>query len=60
MERVTILKKVRNEEVRSRLSRLLSSVEKKHTQWARKVNDMTDDWIAKKAFVENMPGKRPR
>ena len=62
VEGVTMLDKVRNEEVRSRLGQVavLSRVEKKQTEWARKVEDMTDDRMVKKVFVQSVPGKRPR
>ena len=62
MEGVTVLDKVRNDEVRSRLGQVavLSRVEKKQTEWVRKVEDMTDDRMVKKVFVENVPGKWPR
>ena len=62
VEGVTRLDKVRNEEVRSRLGQVavLSRVEKKQTEWARKVEDMTDDRMVKKVFVQSVPGKRPR
>ena len=34
-------------------------VEKK-TEWLRKMEEMTDDRMVKKAYVENVIGKRPR
>ena len=53
---------MRNEEVRSRLGQVavLSRVEKKQTELARKVEDMTYDRVVKKVLVENVPGKRPK
>ena len=49
---------MRNEEVRARLGQVavLSRVEKKQTEWARKVEDMTNDRMVKKVYVENVPG----
>ena len=38
---------------------VLSRVEKKQTEWARKIDDITDDRIAKEVFVKNVPGKQP-
>ena len=61
VEGVTILDKVRNEDIRSRLGQLavVSRVENK-TKWLRKMEGMTDDRMVKKVFVENVPGRRPR
>ena len=58
---MTILDKVRNEDIRSRLGQLavVSRVEKK-TEWLRKMEGMTDDSIIKKVFVESVPGRLPR
>ena len=58
---MTILDKVRNEDIRSRLGQLavVSRVEKK-TEWLRKMEGMTDDRMIKKVFVESVPGRRPR
>ena len=62
MEGVTILDKVRNEDIRSRLGQLavILRVEKKKTEWLRKMEGMTDDRMVKKVFVENVLGKRPK
>ena len=59
---VTILDKVRNEDIRSRLGQLavVSRVEKEKIEWLRKMEGMTDDRMVKKLFVENVPGKHPR
>ena len=59
---MTILDKVRNEDIRSRLGQLavVSRVEKKKTEWLRKMEGMTDDSMIKKVFVESVPGRRPR
>ena len=61
VEGVTILDKVRNEDIRSRLGQLavVSRVEKK-TEWLRKMEGMTDERMVKKVFVENVLGRRPR
>ena len=50
---MTILNKVRSEEVRLRLEQVavLSRVVKKQTEWARKADDMTDDKMVKKVIV---------
>ena len=60
VEGVTILDKVRNEDIRSRLGQLavVSRVEK--TEWLRKMEGMTDERMVKKVFVENVLGRRPR
>ena len=62
VEGVTILDKVRNVDIRSRLGQVsvVSRVEKKKTEWLRKMEEMTDDRMVKKEFVENVPGRRPR
>jgi len=39
---------------------VVSRVEKKKTEWLRKMEEMTDDRMVKKEFVENVPGRRPR
>ena len=55
------MNKVRNVAIRSRLGQVavVSRVEKK-TEWLRKMEEMTDDRMVKKAYVENVMGKRPR
>ena len=62
VEGVTILDKVRNVDIRSRLGQVsvVSRVEKKKTEWLRKIEEMSDDRMVKKVFVENVPGRRPR
>ena len=62
VEGVTILDKVRNEDIRSRFGQLavVSRVEKEKIEWLRKMEGMTDDRMVKKLFVENVPGKHPR
>ena len=59
---MTILDKVRNEDIRSRLGQLavVSRVEKKKTEWLRKMEGMTDERMVKKVFAENVLGRRPR
>ena len=59
---MTILDKVRNVDIRSRLGQVsvVSRVEKKKTEWLRKMEEMSDDRMVKKVFVENVPGRRPR
>ena len=61
VEGVTKLDKVRNVEIRSRQGKVavVSRVEKK-TEWSKKMEEMTDDWMVKKVYVENVSGKRPR
>ena len=56
---MTILDKVRNEDIRSRLGQLavVSRVEKK-IEWLRKMEGMSDERMVKKVFVENVPGIR--
>ena len=51
VEGVTILDKVRNVDIRSRLRQLavVSRVEKKKTEWLRKMEEMSDDRMVKKA-----------
>ena len=39
---------------------VVSRVEKKKTEWLRKMEEMTDDRMVKKVFMENVPGRRPR
>ena len=53
---------MRNEDIRSRLGQLavVLRVEKKKTEWLRKMEGMTDDRMVKKVFVENVPSRRPR
>ena len=61
VEGVTKLDKVRNVEIRSRQGKVavVSRVEKK-TEWSKKMEEMTDDRMVKKVYVENVSGKRPR
>ena len=35
-------------------------MEKKKTEWLRKMEEKTDDRMVKEVFVENVPGRRPR
>ena len=35
-------------------------VENKKTEWLKKMEEMTDDRMVKKVYMENVPGKRPR
>ena len=53
---------MRNEDIRSRLGQLavVSRVEKKKTEWLRKMEGMTDERMVKKVFVENVPCRHPR
>ena len=62
VEGVTMLDKVRNVDIRLRLGQVavVSRVEKKKTEWLRKMEEVTDDRMVKKVYVENVPGKRPR
>ena len=59
-----MLDKVRNVDIRSILGQVavVLRVEKKKTaaEWLRKMEEMTDDRMVKKVFVENVPGKRPK
>ena len=57
-----MLDKVRNVDIRSRLGQVsgVLRVEKKKTEWLRKIEEMTDDRMVKKVFVENVPGRRSR
>ena len=61
VEGVTMLDKVRNVAIRSRLGQVavVSRVEKK-TERLKKMEEMTDDRMVKKVYVENVTGKRPR
>ena len=38
---------------------VILTVEKKQTEWLKKLDEMTEDRLAKKVFVEDMPRKRP-
>ena len=62
VEGVTMLDKVRNVDIRSRLGQVavVSRVENKKTEWLKKIEEMTDDRMVKKVYMENVPGKRPR
>ena len=62
VEGVTMLDKVRNVDIRSRLGQVavVSRVENKKTEWLKKMEEMTDDRMVKKVYMENVPGKRPR
>ena len=57
-----MLDKVRNVDIRSRLGQVavVSRVENKKTEWLKKVEEMTDDRMVKKVYMENVPRKRPR
>ena len=57
---VTILDKVRNEDIRLRLGQLAVVSRVKKTEWLRKMEGMTDERMVKKVLVENVPGRRPR
>ena len=61
VEGVTMLDKVRNVHIRSRLGQVavVSRVENKKTEWLKKMKEMTDDRMVK-VYMENVPGKRPR
>ena len=62
VEGVTMLDKVRNVDIRSRLGQVavVSRVENKKTEWLKKMEEMTDDRMVKQVYMENVPGKRPR
>ena len=51
-----------NKDIRSRLGQLavILRVEKKKTEWLRKMEEMTDDRMVKKVFVESVLGRCPR
>ena len=53
---------MRNVDIRSRLRQVavVARVEKRKTEWLKKMKEMTDDRMVKKVYVENVPGKRPR
>ena len=53
---------MRNVDIRSRLRQVavVARVEKRKTEWLKKMEEMTDDRMVKKVYVENVPGKRPR
>ena len=36
------------------------TVEKKQTEWLKTLDEMTEDRLVKKVFVEDVPRKRPR
>ncbi len=62
VEGVIMLDKLRNVDIRSRLGQVsvVSRVEKKKTEWLRKMEEMTDDRMVKKVLVENVSGRCPR
>ena len=62
VEGVTMLDKVRNVDIRSRLGQVavVSRVKNKKTEWLKKMEEMTDDRMVKKVYMENVPGKRLR
>ena len=53
---------MRNVDIRSRLGQVavVARVEKRKTEWLKKMEEMTDDRMVKKVYVENVSGKRPR
>ena len=53
---------MRNVVIRSRLGlvAVVSRVENKKTKWLKKMEEMTDDRMVKKVYMENVPGKRLR
>ena len=53
-----MLDKVRNVDIRSRLGQVavVSRVENKKTEWLKKMEEMTDDRMVKKVYMENVPG----
>ena len=57
-----MLDKVRNVGIRSRLGQVavVSRVEKRKTEWLKKMEEMTDDRMVKKVYVGNVPGKQPK
>ena len=61
VEGVTMLDKVRNVHIRSRLGQVavVARVENKKTEWLKKMKEMTDDWMVK-VYMEDVPGKRLR
>ena len=38
---------------------VLSRVEKKQTEWARKIDDKTEDRLVKEVFAVNVPRRMP-
>ena len=61
VEGVTLWDKVRNVDIRLRLGQVavVLTVEKKQTEWFKKLDEMTEDRLVKKLFVEDVPRKRP-
>ena len=62
VEGVTLWDKVRNVDIRLRLGQVavVSAVEKKQTEWLKMLDEMTEDRLVKKLFVDDVPRKRPR
>ena len=53
-----MLDKVKNVYIRSRLGQVavVSRVENKKTEWLKKMEEMTDDRMVKKVYIENVLG----
>ena len=62
VEEGTLWDKVRNVDIRLRLGQVavVLTVEKKQTEWLKKLDETTEDRLVKKVFVEDVPRKRLR
>ena len=53
---------MRNEDIRRELDQeaVLSVVDRKKKEWYKKVTEMQEDRLAKRVFLDEVPGRRPR
>ena len=62
VEGVTRMDRMRSDDIRERLRQedVLDTVLRKKKQWLKKIEEMSEERLAKRVYMEEMPGKRPR
>ena len=55
-------RQVRSDDIRERLTQedVLDTVLRKKKHWLKKIKEMSEERLAKRVYMEEMPGKRPR
>ena len=53
---------MKNEDIRRELNQeaVLSVVDRKKKEWYKKLTEMQEDKLAKRVFLDEVPGRRPR
>ena len=62
VEGVTRMDRMKSDDIRERLRQedVLDTVLRKKKQWLKKIEEMSEERLAKRVYMEEMPGKRPR